>query len=145
MPIAGEELVYEMTANALLMPGSGGVPTWQSIEVGEKQMIKLPQQFKKYFLEDNKDKPLDEDAGEFMARWAMGDVKQDKTDPAIYDAAIAKVKAALTIAGLDAAVAESRLIKGWPKEKSTLMKATIEEQRALITQSTETERQPGEE
>lgn len=129
MPIAGEELVFEMTANALLLPGAGGVPTWMSEEIGEKTMIKLPEQFRKHFLEQKIGQPLDEDAGEFMARWAMGDVK---TDPGIYDAAIAKVKAALTITELDAAVAESRTIKGWPKDKGALMKATIEEQRSII-------------
>lgn len=76
----------------------------------------------------------------------LGTVQQKQpVDPAVYDDAIAKVKAALTIEQLDAAVAESRLIKGWPKDKTTAMKATIEEQRTLINQTTETERQPGEE
>lgn len=63
-------------------------------------------------------------------------------DPVLFDDAIAKVKAALSIEQLDAAVAESRLIKGWPKAKAALMKSTIEEQKALI--SPPTEREPGE-
>lgn len=76
----------------------------------------------------------------------LGTVQQKQpVDPVVYDDAIAKVKAALTIEQLDAAVAESRLIKGWPKDKTTAMKATIEEQRTLINKTTETERQPGEE
>jgi ABC-type dipeptide/oligopeptide/nickel transport system ATPase subunit len=74
MPIAGEEMVYEMTVNALLMPNSGGVPTWQSNEVGERQMIKLPQQFHSLFAGQRG--PLDEDAGEAMAKWAAGDSNQ---------------------------------------------------------------------
>jgi hypothetical protein len=45
MPIAGEEFVYELTAKALLLPGAGGVPTWQSQNEGERMMIKLPEQF----------------------------------------------------------------------------------------------------
>lgn len=65
-----------------------------------------------------------------------------KPDHAIYDAAIAKVKAALTLIDLDAAVEESRLLKGWPKDKAALMKATIEEQRTLINPPAE--REPGE-
>lgn len=69
MPIAGEELVFEMTVNALLMPNAGGVPTWQSKEVGEQKMIKLPKQF--HHLAEQRG-PLDESAGEEMARWAAG-------------------------------------------------------------------------
>lgn len=70
MPICGEEFQYELTANALLMPCSGGVPTWQSIEIGEKQIIKMPDQFRSHFA--SKSGPLDEADGEFMARWASG-------------------------------------------------------------------------
>jgi ABC-type dipeptide/oligopeptide/nickel transport system ATPase subunit len=36
MPIAGEELVFEMTVNCLLLPHADGVPTWQSEQVGER-------------------------------------------------------------------------------------------------------------
>jgi len=78
MPIAGEELVFEMTANALLLPGAGGVPTWMSEEIGERTMIKLPEQFRNHFLGESKGKPLDEAAGEFMARWSMGERTQSK-------------------------------------------------------------------
>jgi hypothetical protein len=70
MPIAGEEFVYEMTANALLMPNAGGVPTWLSEEIGERMMIKLPEQFRDLFLKHKA--PLDERIGEEMARWAAG-------------------------------------------------------------------------
>jgi len=70
MPIAGEEFVFEMTVNCLLMPNAGGIPTWGSEEVGEKMMIKLPEQFRKLLL--SRTQPLDEDIGEAMARWAAG-------------------------------------------------------------------------
>lgn len=69
MPIAGEEFVYEMTVNCLLYPGSGGVPEWNPGEVGEKMMVKLPEQFRALFKER---RPLDEDTGETLARWASG-------------------------------------------------------------------------
>lgn len=65
-----------------------------------------------------------------------------KNDTASFDTAIENVKKALTNEQLESAVAESRLLKGWPKDKAATMKATIEEQRALINQ--QNERQPGE-
>lgn len=69
MPIAGEEFVFEQTLNALLMPGAGGVPTWFSEQIGERTMIKLPEQFQ--FLRD-RNAPLDEKVGAGLARWAAG-------------------------------------------------------------------------
>lgn len=69
MPIAGEEFVFEMTVNCLLLPGAGGVPTWLSDELGEKMMIKLPEQFRDIF---SKSQPLSEDIGAELAKWAAG-------------------------------------------------------------------------
>ncbi|HET9797292.1 MAG TPA: AAA family ATPase [Gemmatimonadaceae bacterium] len=69
MPIAGEEFIYEMTINCLLLPKAGGIPTWQSNEIGEQATMKLPQQFAQLFSEPL---PLSEDHGETMARWAEG-------------------------------------------------------------------------
>jgi ABC-type dipeptide/oligopeptide/nickel transport system ATPase subunit len=64
MPIAGEELLFEQTVNCLLMPKSGGVPTWRSDQIGEKMMMKLPRQFEKLFADS---KPLDEETGGRLA------------------------------------------------------------------------------
>ncbi len=69
MPIAGEEFVFEMTVNCLLLPRADGVPTWQSAEVGERATMKLPEQFKGIFSRQG---PLSEDIGEQLARWAEG-------------------------------------------------------------------------
>jgi ABC-type dipeptide/oligopeptide/nickel transport system ATPase subunit len=69
MPVAGEELLFEMTANCLLMPKSNGVPTWRSDQVGEKMMMKLPRQFQALFADG---KPLDENTGRALAQWAAG-------------------------------------------------------------------------
>lgn len=69
MPIAAEELVYEMAMTALLLPGARGVPTWQSEEIGERQMIKLPHWARAMV----KSGPLSEDLGAALARWAKGD------------------------------------------------------------------------
>ena len=69
MPIAGEEFVFEMTVNCLLLPHANGVPTWQSDEPGERMMMKLPEQFRDVFREP---RPLDEDTGRQLATWAAG-------------------------------------------------------------------------
>ncbi len=74
MPIVGAELAFEMTAMALLYPGSDGVPTWDSRLPGERLMTKLPSQYRKLFLEQFKGKPLSEDIGEELAKWASGGV-----------------------------------------------------------------------
>lgn len=74
MPIAGEEFVFEMTVNALLMPHAGGVPTWRSDQVGERMMLKLPEQFRGLFRDA---KPLDEATGAALAEWARGGAASD--------------------------------------------------------------------
>jgi len=72
MPIAGDEMVYEMTLNCLLYPGSRGVPTWHPHEFGERTMVKLPAMFEGIFA---KDQPLSEEIGEALARWSTGGEK----------------------------------------------------------------------
>jgi hypothetical protein len=70
MPIAGEEFVYEMTVNVMLPAASGGIPNWNPEFPGEKAMTKLPVQFKGVF---EKSRPLNQEIGEALARWAAGD------------------------------------------------------------------------
>lgn len=77
MPIAGEEFVFEQTLNALLLPAAGGVPTWQSDAIGERTMIKLPEQFAS--LRDYKG-PLDEKVGKKLALWAAGKARPGKQE-----------------------------------------------------------------
>lgn len=69
MPIAGEELVFEMTVNCLLLPHADGVPAWRSDQIGERMMMKLPEQFREIFA---KEQPLSEPIGEKLAAWAKG-------------------------------------------------------------------------
>jgi hypothetical protein len=69
MPIAGDEMVYEMTLNCLLYPNSGGVPFWHPEEMGERAIVKLPQQFREVFKDEV---PLSEDIGAKLATWAAG-------------------------------------------------------------------------
>lgn len=70
-PIAAGPLVYEMTARCLLQPGADGVPDWNPKIPGEHKLVKRPEQFRKLF-DQHKGKPLSEDMGEAMARWACG-------------------------------------------------------------------------
>lgn len=85
MPDAGEEFVFELTGKALLLPGAGGVPTWQSDQIGEKMMIKLPEYFRGIF-NGAAGKPLDEDIGRQLAIWAKGDDALSAPTIADYDA-----------------------------------------------------------
>ncbi len=69
MPIGGDEWMYELSLNVLLMPRANGVPTWQSDKDGENAVLKLPRQFESVFAT----KPqLSEDVGEALAKWAAG-------------------------------------------------------------------------
>ncbi len=69
MPIAGEEFLFEMTVNCLLMPKANGVPEWNPTESGERMMTKLPDQFYDLFKQP---RSLDEDIGQHLAEWAKG-------------------------------------------------------------------------
>jgi hypothetical protein len=86
VPIGGDDFVYECTLAALLMPGARGVPSWSSDLVGEKRMIKLPEQFK--HLPDLGQVQLDEKVGAQLATWAdnasaarTGQATNDKPAP----------------------------------------------------------------
>jgi hypothetical protein len=79
MPIAGYEYVFEMTLKCLLLPGANGEPTWQSENRGERQMIKLPEQFRTMFGKEGVQ--LTEDVGETLARWAAGSAIDGRVDP----------------------------------------------------------------
>lgn len=78
MPIAGEEFLFEMTANCMLLPKSGGVPTWQSEHIGERGTMKLPNYLAHAFA---KDEPLGEETGRLLAQWAKGDAAKKSSTP----------------------------------------------------------------
>lgn len=73
MAIAGDAWVYEMSVNALLLPGARGVPTWESKEPGEQATIKLPGWALEIFP---KGRALDEEMGAAIASWAAGAKKR---------------------------------------------------------------------
>lgn len=70
--ISGDEFIYEMTLNCLLPPRSNGVPLWKSDRIGEREIMKLPEQFKHMF---DRDRQLDEGVGKELAEWARGGAK----------------------------------------------------------------------
>lgn len=72
MPIAGDEFVFEMTVNALLLPNAGGIPTWNPELIGEQMRVKRPRQFRDLFAEG---KPLTREHGRALAEWAKGGTK----------------------------------------------------------------------
>lgn len=74
MPIAGDEFVFECTLAALFLPGAAGVPTWESENVGERMMIKVPEQFRS--LKSGPPVVMDEALGERLAKWAQGGEKR---------------------------------------------------------------------
>lgn len=76
MPIAGDEFIFEMTVNCLLLPAALGVPTWKSNNIGERQMMKLPEQFKALFADN---RALDESLGHDLAQWARGEKAGEAT------------------------------------------------------------------
>jgi hypothetical protein len=61
---------------ALLLPGAYGRPTWQSDEIGERAMIKLPHWAQRMLGKEGK--PLDREFGARLAKWAQG---TDTTTP----------------------------------------------------------------
>lgn len=65
--IGANEWLFEMALNAVLLPGSKGVPIWQSDMIGEQMAIKLPEQF---FPIAERGGPLNEATGRFLAKWA---------------------------------------------------------------------------
>ena len=126
MPIAGEEFVFEMTVNCLLLPHANGVPTWQSDEPGERMMMKLPEQFRDVFREP---RPLDEDIGRQLATWAAGGA----TPAARQSPETVVDEAAILAAARDAALSGKDALQAYYKPLSKLAKAALKPHFAELT------------
>ncbi len=149
-PIAGGALVYEMTARCLLQPGADGVPDWNPKIPGENKLIKRPEQFRALF-EKHKGKPLSEEMGEEMARWACGtpagaDMSRDGDKPRAVVNASGRV---IGYVGNDARIAVDIASAGTPRDLKAIwtklspdqqneFKPAFAERKAQMTQ-----RQPG--
>lgn len=68
-PIAGDEFVFEMALSCLLLPGSKGVPTWESDLPGERLAMKRNDQLEHIVPNGAQ---LSEDIGKALATWARG-------------------------------------------------------------------------
>ncbi len=75
-PDAGPEFVYECALSAIFLPNSDGVPSWNPENIGERQAVKIPDQFR--WLKEYKG-AMDEGIGERLAKWAQGSEKQQST------------------------------------------------------------------
>lgn len=73
-PIAPPEIVHSMDIFALLPIKSDGVPMWKGNTAYEDFSIKLPRQFASLFPAD---KPINQQMGQAMSVWALGDQKLD--------------------------------------------------------------------
>ena len=108
--IAGEEFIYEMMMKAVLLPGARGIPTWESEFQGEREMMKIPEQFMHIF---EKRAPLSEDIGQQLAEWAAGGDSKVPSDEELK-AGLAAAASAPTVEDI-VAVAETFKGKPWTK------------------------------
>jgi len=124
MPIAGDEMIYEMTLNVLLYPNCGGVPEWDSREIGEKSIIKLPGQFRDIF---STRAPLSEDIGGKLATWAAGGAAPSKpaNDVPSEKPWLPRLRKALGGLKLGAAEAEQKGLKGDDRKAFLLGKSLM--------------------
>jgi AAA domain len=119
-PICGDEFMYEMVLQALLLPGSEGRPTWTPEMPAERAMIKLPLQFRELFGKAESAQ-LTEQVGEELARWASGGIKGD---PQI-ETLIADYAKCANRGDLDAL--ETRRKALWTRSLSATFKAQLKE------------------
>lgn len=121
MPIAGDEFLFEQTVNCLLLPQSGGVPTWKTENAGERAMIKPAKQFDSIFAEQ---KPLDEDTGRQLADWAKGGAVTTVAEDA--EVSITDLDAKLSDAAKFGTAELERVWKTIPREHRTTLKAALD-------------------
>lgn len=124
--IAGSEMMYEFQLQALLYPGSMGVPTWHSDLGGEKMMIKLPDHLGALF---DTSSALSESAGAAIAKWAAGDVEHPSAESC--DAVLAVIYRAESKEEI-ARIADDHRPKPWSAEQRGLIRQAIEERSAEL-------------
>ena len=93
---------------------------------GERSMVKLPSQFIELF---KRSRPLDEDTGEALARWAAGDTgAASEVDMA---SVLAELGRAATLAALEA-TAKARSRMSWTPAQRAAIKQAIDLRQAQI-------------
>ncbi len=131
--IAGEEFIFELMLKCVLLPGARGVPSWDSPFQGEREMMKIPEQFMHIF---ERPAPLSEDIGQQLAEWAAGAAVVLPTDDELA-AGVALAKAARSIEEVDK-TGESFRGKPWSAPQRKALK------QALDARKKELEAQQGE-
>ena len=74
VPIAPSDILYALDLVCLLPQRADGVPRWRSEKQTEEFVTKLPE-YLRPFINMDRPRPLDEDLGESLARWAQGGQK----------------------------------------------------------------------
>lgn len=120
--IAGSEMMYEFQLQALLYPGSGGVPEWKPTLPGERMVSKLPKQFTHIFAESQ---PLSEDIGKQLAEWAAGSAPADAPTDEDLLAVIAAINEADSAEAIVQATAPHRG-KPWTQQQRAEIRETID-------------------
>jgi ABC-type oligopeptide transport system ATPase subunit len=128
--IAGEEFIFEMMLKAVLLPGARGVPTWESEYPGEREMMKIPEQFLHIFEQPE---PLSEMIGQQLAEWAAGGDNKAPSDEECA-AGLAAVRSAKTLGEVEEAAAKLRG-KPWTKPQRKLIKETVDTAKAALSAS----------
>jgi hypothetical protein len=140
--IAGDDLIYEMTLQALLLPGSRGVPSWEPKGGKNEQLqTKLPGQFVEFLKRSG---PLSEDMGEAMGKWARGDTvagatpRQERAagpkptgDKPAIETLLAAIVAASTQDELQA-VSESNAGHAWSEADRGEIRSAIRKRKAEL-------------
>lgn len=95
--ITDQQFVFEMALCCLLMPGSKGVPTFESDMPAERAAMKIPQQFQGLLKPGQ---PLTEDIGEKLAIWAKGGAGSGEADQALIDEGAEAAERGMAILGI---------------------------------------------
>lgn len=122
MSIAGKEMKYEFPLQCLLLPASGGVPVWDSQKPGEREMMKLPIQFQPLFAES---KPLDEEIGEALAKWAEGDAAPQPAEAPPIEVVLDEIGQSETVQGVHSAAAKYKHY-AWTTEQRAEIKSKLD-------------------
>ncbi|HKD44550.1 MAG TPA: AAA family ATPase [Candidatus Angelobacter sp.] len=122
-PIAGDEFVFEMTVNCLLLPASQGIPTWTSEIPGERQMIKSAKQFEGWF---SNNRQLDEKLGEQFAHWAKGSKAAEEQTPELDSETLVKMELVLEAAAKEGMEALRQEWSDLPREARDILKPALD-------------------
>lgn len=126
-PIADSEFLFEMMTNFVFLPGSRGVPAWQSNKPGEREFMKLPDQFVHLFEQPAQ---LSEELGQQIAEWAAGG---DNKPPSEADLKIGltAITAAKSLDEVECA-AETMRGKPWSREQRKAISDAVKARKAEL-------------